>query len=246
MRRIVLSLLATLLQAPATMAVAAVPQGCPIPTAATIPDRPLGHLASAIRAGGPVTILAVGSATTKGEDEGSENAFPAHMLTALSQALPAVRFELRTRGGKGTTAAEMLAIIEDELKSRPVPLVVWQTGTVEAVREIRPAELGAVLDRGTAAVRQAGADLVLIGPQFSRALQSRVDLTAYDRVLREAAGRSETAWFPRAALTRKWVELGRIDPERAAKADRETALETQHSCVGAALAHFILAGVGLS
>jgi len=246
MRRIVYSLLATLLLAPAASAIAAVPQGCPASPAETIPDRPLGHFASAIRSGGPVTILAVGSATTKGEDEGGEDAFPAHMLRVLTEALPAVRFELATRGGKGTTAAQMLAIIEEELKSRTVPLVIWQTGTVEAVREVRPAELGAVLDRGAAAVRKAGADLVLIGPEFSRALQSRADLAAYDRVLRMAAERSETAWFPRAGLTRHWVALGLIDPERAAKADRETALETQHKCVGAALAHFILAGAGLS
>lgn len=246
MSRIVLILLVSLLLAPVAPSIAAVPRECPAPAAGTIPDQPLGHLAAAIRAGGPVTILAVGSATTKSQDETGEGAFPGPMLSALNQALPAVRFELATRGGKGTTAAQMLAIIADELKDRTVPLVLWQTGTVEAVRAIHPDELGAVLDRGTELVHAAGADLVLIGPQFSRALQSRADIALYDRTVREAARRASFAWFPRAGLTRQWVELGRIDPERVAKADRVSALETQHRCVGEALARFLLAGAGQS
>ena len=217
---------------------------CPAAASLTTPARQLDRLAAAIGAGGPVNILAVGSATTSGQDSSGDNAFPRRTIGLLREALPRVPFELTVRGGIGMPAADMLPLMEAALQQRHVELVLWQTGTVEAVHGIPSAELRAALQAGAALVRKAGADLVLIGPQFSRVLSSKADLAPYEQALRDTADLPGVVLFDRLDLTRDWVQNGRIDLERAAKGGRQAVLETLHSCVGATLARFLLTGAG--
>lgn len=217
---------------------------CPAKAVFTTPERRLDRLAAAIEAGGPVDILAIGSATTSGQDSSGDSAFPRRMTTALQHALPKVRLRLTVRGGIGMSAAEMLPLIEAELRARHFQLVIWQTGTVEAVRGISSAGLRETLDTGAAEVLRAGTDLVVVGPQFSRVLAGKADLAPYQRALKDAAAQSGAVLFDRLDLTREWVESGRVDLELAARADRQSVLETLHECVGAALARFIFAGAG--
>ncbi len=217
---------------------------CPAAASLTRPARHLDRLAAAIEAGGPVDILAVGSATTSGQDSSGENAFPRRAANSLQKALPRISLRLTVRGGIGMQAADMLPLIAAALKERHFQLVLWQTGTVEAVRGIPSAELRATLRVGAELVRKAGADLVLIGPQFSRILSSKADLAPYEQALRDTADLPDAVLFDRLDLTRDWVVAGRIDLERAVKGDRQAVLETLHACVGATLAQFLLTGAG--
>jgi hypothetical protein len=217
---------------------------CPAAASLTTPARHLDRLAAALEAGGPVNILAVGSATTSGQDNSGNHAFPRLTAKSLQEALPGISLQLTVRGGIGMSAAEMLPLIGSALKEHRFQLVLWQTGTVEAVHGIPSASLRATLRAGADLVREAGADLVLIGPQFSRILSSRADLAPYEQALQEAARSPGVVLFDRLDLTRGWVEDGRVDLERAPKADRQAVLETLHGCVGGALERFLLTGVG--
>src|SRR5262245_21986183 len=148
MRRVVASLIALSL-----LAVAAPSQAggesatpCSVPEEFATTDEPLPRLAAAIAAGGPVNVLAIGSATTVGavSTSGQQTsaaqgvAFPWHMRHALQAALPDVAFNLTVRGGRGMTAEDMLPLLESALQQQHYALVLWQTGTVEAVRGLRP------------------------------------------------------------------------------------------------------------
>jgi acyl-CoA thioesterase I len=227
------------------MAVAMVPGAlCPATTSLTTPARHLDRLAAAIEASGPVEILAVGSATTSGQDSSGDNAFPRRAAKSLRDALPGIPLRLIVRGGIGMPASEMLPLIEAALREYSFQLVIWQTGTVEAVHGVPSAELRATLEAGAAQIHKAGADLVLIGPQFSRILSSKADLAPYEQALKDTASLPGVVLFDRLDLTRDWVRDGRVDLERAAKADRASVLETLHACVGASLARFILTGAG--
>jgi hypothetical protein len=218
----------------------------------TTTDAPLGQLATAIATGGPVAVLAVGSATTVGSVSSATGlpnsaapgaTFPWQMVRALATALPAVKFELTVRGGRGMTAEEMLPLLDAALKERHYALVVWQTGTVEAVRGLRPDGLLDVLHAGAEHIRDQGGDLVLIDPQFSRFLRANTDLDPYDNVLQQVAAMPGVALFHRFDLMRAWANDGRMDLERTQKADREKALEELNHCLGKALAQFVLSGV---
>ena len=223
---------------------------CGAPADFIAADAPLERLAAAITAGGPVEVLAVGSATTVGAVTASGlptsaaqgASFPWQMIRALHAALPNVPFHITVRGGRGMTAEDMLPLLADALKQQHYPLVLWQTGTVEAVRGLRPDGMLDVLHTGAAQVREAGADLVLIDPQFSRFLRANTDLDPYENVLQQVATMPGVALFHRFDLMRAWANDGRIDLERTPKADRNKVLDQLNQCLGQALAQFVLNG----
>lgn len=211
--------------------------------AAKLGAAKFGALASAIRSGAPVDVLAIGSATTVGRDGGQgSDSFPFHAITALQTALPKVDFRLTVQGARGMTAQEMLHLLDAQLVARAYPLVLWQTGTVEAVRGTRPDSLHAALAAGVQHVRARGGDTVLIDPNYSRALRANTEIEPYMQVMRQVAGMPGAVLFPRYDLTRSWVQRGEIDVEKAPKAERQAAVSTLHRCVGEALAAFILDG----
>ena len=223
---------------------------CGAPMEFVTANAPLAQLAAAITAGGPVEVLAVGSATTVGavtstglHTSGEQGAaFPWHMIGALHAALPNVQFHLTVRGGRGMTAEDMLPLLQAALKQQHYPLVLWQTGTVEAVRGLQPDRMRDVLHTGADAVRDAGGDLVLIDPQFSRFLRANTDLDPYEGVLEQVTTMPGVALFRRFDLMRAWADAGGVDLERTPKADRDKALDTLNQCLGEALAQFVLSG----
>ena len=99
-----------------------------------------------------------------------------------------------------------------------------------------------VLHTGAERVRDAGGDLVLIDPQFSRFLRANTDLDPYDGVMQQVATMPGVALFHRFELMRTWANDGRIDLERTPKADRDKALDELNACLGKALARFVLSG----
>jgi len=232
-------------QASASTADAAPTPACPptIPMAATA--EPLDAVAAAVRTG-RVAMLAIGSATTVGQD-GKANgvSFPYHMAEALRSALPRVSFDLTVKGSRGLTAREMLPMLDAALAEQPFALVLWQTGTVEAVHGAQIDGLHATLDAGVRHIRARGGDTVLIDPPFSRALRANTDIEPYEQVMREVAGLPGVLLFQRYELTRHWVESGLLDVEKAKPADRLAAVDLQHECVGRALAAFVLQNLHL-
>jgi hypothetical protein len=145
-------------------------------------------------------------------------------------------------GGRGLSAAAMLDLLRPALAAERPALVLWQTGTVEAVRGLPADGLRATLQAGAAMVRGAGADLVLIGPEYSRLLREHSELGRYRAVLAAIGADPGDDLFDRTGLTERWIESGALDLEHAAKEDRQKLLELRHACVGTALARFLLNG----
>jgi hypothetical protein len=136
----------------------------------------------------------------------------------------------------------MLPILRDELTTHHYDLVLWQTGTVEAVHGLRPDILHGVLQDGADAVASAHADLVLIDPQFSRFLRANADLNPYETVLEQMADSLAVTLFHRFDLTQGWVNSGQVDLERVDRDKRDTTIALLNDCLGQALARYVLAG----
>jgi len=249
-RAVVIAFAAFLGLAPASSRAAgdAAPPGhCPASGGLTADGHKLDALAAAIKAGGPVEVLAIGSATTVGQDGNAGGvSFPYHMIEALHAALPKVDFELTVKGARGMTAQDMLPVLDAQVAARVYPLVVWQTGTVEAVRGLRPDGLHAALEAGVLHIRARGGDTVLIDPNYSRALRANTEIDPYMQVLRQVADLPGVVLFPRYDVTRRWVEQGQLDVEKVPKADRTAAVDALHRCVGEALARFLLNSLRLA
>jgi acyl-CoA thioesterase I len=220
---------------------------CVLPEEFIAANQSLSSVKAAIDAGGPVRILAVGSATTVAQEAGPKSSFPFQMAAALHRILPKIEFPIVAVGGRGLTAADMLPLIEQSLRSNNRPsLVLWQTGTVDAVRGVRPEDISETLQAGAASAADAGADLILIDFQYSRFLRANADLDPYEAALGQVAALTHVALFRRFDLMHFWADEGTIDLERAEAADRAKVLNALHRCLGLALAKFVLNGTGIS
>jgi acyl-CoA thioesterase I len=228
---------------------------CDMPQELVTPVAPLPHVAAALAANEAVEILALGSGSTVGETGRSSGpalsystpgaSFPNRMLDALRMLRPSAHFRLTVKGARKMTAEAMSEILRQELAVRRYALVIWQTGTVEAVRGLRPNFLYDVLQDGADAAVQANADVVLVDPQFSRFLRANTDLSPYEAVLQQVAGLPGVSLFHRFDLTRLWVDTGQVDLERAGRDQRDKTVSLLNTCLGHALARYVLNGADM-
>lgn len=225
---------------------------CEMPPDLTTPTERLVHTGEALAKRNGVDILALGSGSTVG-DSGSgggpalafrtpQGSFPYKMLEAMEAMRPTTRFQLTVKGARNMSADTMLTILKQELASRHYDLVLWQTGTVEAVHGLRPDSLRSQLQEGADAVALAEGDLVLIDPQFSRFLRANVDLGPYETVLQQMTGNPGVTLFHRLDLTQTWVGNGQIDLERVSRDQRDKTIGLLNACLGQALAQYVLTG----
>jgi hypothetical protein len=225
---------------------------CDLPPDLTTPADPLGHVADALSHRDSVEILALGSGSTVGQSGASGGpamaynapnaSFPYRMIDALQTLRPAAKFNLTVKGGRNVTAEAMLLILQQELAAHHYDLVLWQTGTVEAVRGLRPEALRGILEVGADTATAAKADVVLIDPQFSRFLRANADLGPYEEVLQQVAAQPGVTLFHRMELTQLWVTTGEVDLERVSREQRDHSVASLNVCLGKALAQFVLNG----
>ena len=197
---------------------AAQPAGAPAPGAA-MP----GSGSAAVKHAAPATA----PATT---------GFPWQMAQALQAAVKNLHVAVTFVGGHGLPADAMLAKLQAELSRHKYQLVIWQTGTVEAVSEAAPDDFYQTLSDGAAAVAAAGADLVLVNPQYSRFLEANANVAPYLSALQAAAALPGVTLFDRYGIMHDWVDDDALDLERAADADRPALAARLHLCLGRTLA----------
>ena len=231
----------------------------------------LPHVGAALKPGSTLRVLAIGSASIFGPEASlapgtvtdqatrataptsspstpvvlshpSSTAFPQEMARIIEAYEPGVKVALTVRGGRGLSAQDQLQLLRDGLKLGNFALVIWQTGTVEAVRNLPPSEFAQTLTEGAELVERSSADLVLIDPQFSRFLQTNSNIEPYEQAFQQLSSLPGVLLFHRFELMRNWVNDGRIDLERTPKADRKRAVEQLHKCLGEQLARIILSG----
>ena len=254
MRRCLVTVLLTGFWQPALAGGAVCPPADIAPEAA-----PLPHLAAALRPGATLPVLAVGSFTVFAPTASpradmahkpapgtpppaaSPSSFVAQAAHALEAGVHGLRVVLTVRGGSGLTASEMAATIRSELARTHYRLVLWQTGTVDAVDQVAPGDFYQALAEGAAATAAAGADLVLIDPQYSRFLEANANLQPYLSTLQDVGALPDVTLFHRYALMRDWADGGAIDLERTPKSERAAAAARLHLCLGRELARTLLA-----
>ena len=250
-------------------AAAATANRCAAPEDLTADAASLPHLADVLKPGSTLNVLTVGSATVfspveslqpgtvtgralglgNGPRSGNllttEAAFPMQMAKDLQQAIPGLTVNVTVKGGRGMLASEMLNIIRSEFATHKYQLVIWQTGTVEAVQNVSASEFYQTLSDGSGLIADNGADLVLVDPQFSRFLHANADLDPYDQTLQQIASQPGVVLFHRFDLMRYWSGEGQIDLERTPKSQRVQTVEALHACLGARLADLMAASAKL-
>jgi hypothetical protein len=223
-----------------TAAAPAEPQDtCPVPGYLLYGDAPLERVAAAANKDKKLKIVVIGTASAMlpGPD-GANAAFPSRLEAALKKRLPKVDISLVIQTKPRQTAAEMSDSIEKLIVDEKPNLVVWQTGTYDALKGVDPEEFRSSISGGVEALHTRGADVVLVNMQYSPRTESMIALGAYLDNMRWVAREREVPLFDRNAIMRHWNDVGTFDLYAATK-DVGTAKRV-HECVGRALAAMII------
>jgi GDSL-like Lipase/Acylhydrolase family len=235
----ILAGLSVALSAPAGTVVAAEGQKCEIPDYLLFGNNELKHVAEAVKKERRLTIAVVGTGSSilAGPD-GPRSAYPARLETALQQRLPSVAVKVvtlvRTRMSAEDLAQGMAKLLVDEKPD----LVIWQTGTLDAIRRIEPDDFRAALEEGVETLHKGGADVILMNMQYSPRTDIMVALGPYADNMRVVAQQHEIPLFDRLAIMRHWSDTGAFDLYAAGK---DTVLAHRvHDCIGRAIASMII------
>jgi hypothetical protein len=206
------------------------------------PDFPLPHVTAAIHAQ-HLDIAVVGSASsTLGGPGGPSKAYPARLEAALAERLPNVTVKVTTYIKPRESAADMVKEFDPILAEMKPALVIWQTGTADAMRGVDPEEFRDALDQGVETLRAKEADILFMNMQYSPRTESVIAIDNYEEAMRFVALQYEVLLFDRFAIMQHWSELGTFDLFAATK-NRETA-EHVHNCFGRLLSDVIVSAAG--
>jgi hypothetical protein len=208
------------------------------------PDFALQHVAKAI-ADKRLDIVVMGSASSElNGPAGSSIAYPTRLQIELRKLLPGVTVNVSTFARPRETAMEQETKLEHVLADVRPALIVWQTGTADAIRGVDPDEFRAALDEGADLVNAAGADLVFMNMQYSPRTEAMLALGAYADAIRLIALHKELVVFDRFSVMKQWNENGVFDLYGATR--KTDIAEKVHDCIGRLLAAVLVSGSKLT
>ncbi len=214
-------------------------QACEIPTYLRFGNNELKHVAEAVEKDRRLTIAVVGTGSSilAGPD-GPRSAYPARLEAALQQRLPSVAVKVVTLVRTRMTAEDLAKGMAKLLIDEKPDLVIWQTGTLDAIRRIEPDDFRAALEEGVETLHKAGVDVILMNMQYSPRTDIMVALGPYADNMRVVAQQHEIPLFDRHAIMRHWSDTGAFDLYAAGK-DNVLAHRV-HDCIGRAIASMII------
>jgi hypothetical protein len=234
--RLFVGVLAAILGIPA---VAVAGQPCEIPGYLLFGNNELKRVAASVRDDRRLTIAVVGTGSSAlAGPEGPASAYPARLEAVLKQRLPGIAVKvvtlLRTRQTADDLAKGMGKLLVDEKPN----LVIWQTGTIDAIRRVEPDDFRAALDEGIDSIEKAGADVILMNMQYSPRTDMMLALGPYVDVMRFVAQQHEVPLFDRLAIMHHWSDTGEFDLYTSG---RDNVLAQRvHDCIGRGLATLII------
>jgi lysophospholipase L1-like esterase len=226
-------------------AVAAETPQCAVAAHLAQADYPLPRVAAAVDRAQALTVVVVGAgSSTLAGPGGNDVAYPARLQAVLQKRLPSVKSRVVTNVKSRRTAAEMADGFEKLLMEEKPTLVIWQSGTVDAITGVDPEEYRTTIDEGVETLQDGGADVVLMNMQYSPRTESMIAIHAYADNMRLVSLQREAPLFDRFAIMKQWNELGTFDLYAATK--RLEFAARIHDCIAQLLADLIIGGVKLS
>jgi hypothetical protein len=222
-------------------------ESCEVPENLLASENSLPKVTEAVKSNRPLDILVIGSrsSTINPTVNSSEvSAYPARLQVALKEKLPSSTVNVSVEIQAKKTAEEMVAAIPKLMEGKKPALVIWQTGTVDAVRSVDPDDFRTALDEGVAALQEAGADVILINPQYSPRTETMISLPPYIDNMRLVAQEHELPLFDRFAIMRHWAESGEFD--LFSTYHGVELAKRVHDCLGRTLSQFVMEAAHLN
>ena len=213
---------------------------CEVPDYLLASESTLPKVAEAIKAGHSLDILVVGSrSSTINTTSASEaSAYPGRLQAILKEKLPSVAVNVSVEIQAKKTAEEVAADMVKLVEGKKPTLVIWQTGTVDAMRSVDPDDFRSAVDEGVVALQEAGTDVILMNPQYSPRTETMISASPYLDSMRVVAQQHDVPLFDRFAIMRHWNESGDFDLFTTFHGIE--LAKRVHDCLGRALSQFVI------
>ena len=217
---------------------------CSVPERFYTFEPALTKTGKALADGREVVIAALGGSSTAGLAAGGTGlAWPARLASVLAGRFPSTRIKVVNRAVARQTAKRAAERLDRDVFPLKPTLVIWETGTMEAVRGIAVDEFRETLQVGIDRLRAAGAEVVLMNMQFSRETDAIIHFEPYLIAMRELADANDVPLFRRHGIMRHWAESGLLDLRVRDEEKRRQLATTLYDCIGRAMAEFVMRGV---
>jgi hypothetical protein len=240
-------LLGTGIVTPAAAQVGPLPATCEVPSDLLADGSPLPNVAKKAKLERRLKIIALGSSSTLGVGAtGLPSAFPARLEAALARMLPDVSVQVLNKGISRQTAHDMVERIDTEVLPEEPALVIWESGTAEAVRNAEIDVYSNVLLAGIDKLTSHGIDVVLMDTQYSRSTAQLINFHPYVATIERVASMRDLVLFPRYSMMRYWVEADRFSFADRSPAGARKVADIIYDCVGQLLARQIVQATKLA
>ena len=222
-------------------------ESCEVPDYLLTSESALPKVEEAVKGNHPLEILVIGSRSSTINptvNSAESSAYPARLQVALKEKLPSTTVNVSVEIQAKKTAEEMAAGMPKLMEGKKPVLVIWQTGTVDAVRSIDPEDFRGGVDDGVVALQEAGANVILMNPQYSPRTETMISVPPYLDNMRVVAQQHEVPLFDRFAIMRHWAESGEFD--LFSTAHGVELAKRVHNCIGQALSRFVIEAAHLN
>jgi hypothetical protein len=221
----------------------ALAQNCSVNHELVATFAPLPRVHADVTKNKKLNILVVSAAPTQTGAAAGLKSYPYFLEMALKARFPKTDVTVLAHSIPRKPVDDMVEALPQLLKERKPDLVIWQTGTVEAIRAMDPDVYGEKLLAGVDIILAAKADAILINQQYSPRTDFIFDGAPYTDNMRYVAQSKNIALFNRYAIMKYWAETGIFD----LSAMRDSGLyEKIHRCLGGLLSDFIVRAASLS
>jgi hypothetical protein len=202
-------------------------------------DAALPHVAKSISSTKSLNVVVIGttSSTLPGPN-GQALAYPARLEAALQKRLPGIAVKVISLAKPRQTAQEMADTFPKVLKEQQPALVIWQTGTADAMRGVGAENFQSTLEGEVDKLKASGADVIFMNMQYSPRTDAVISTATYADAIRWVALGHAVNVFDRYGIMRQWSELGTFDLLAATKS-LDTAAQV-HDCLGRLLADLVV------
>jgi acyl-CoA thioesterase-1 len=213
---------------------------CAIPPEMTETDIKLPHLAERLKAHQPISIVAIGGASTIGQAAGSPDlSYPHRLGEDLAKDFPDSPVTVINKGVPRQAAKQMFERFATDVFAEDPVLVIWEVGVNDAVRGTDIDEFAQTLQDGLDELKNRAIDTILVDMQFSRSASTLINFDGYLKALHRAGDLAEVYVFPRFEMMRYWSEQNVFNFDDVAAEDRAKLAARVYDCLGRKMAEII-------
>jgi len=212
---------------------------CAVPDDLLYSDSQLKRVFAAATTARKLTIAVVGtgSSALAGPD-GPRSAYPARLEATLNQRLSGVTVKVVTLLRSRLTSEDLAKGMDKLLVDEKPDLVIWQTGTIDAMRRVDPDNFKAALEDGIDRLHKGGADVILMNMQYSPRTESMIATGPYADTMRVVAQQRGVPLLDRIGIMHHWSDVGAFNLYAPGK-DNVLA-QRVHDCIGRVIASLIV------